>query len=366
MRILHVAPPWFAVPPQGYGGIEWIVAELADGMVDRGHDCVLLASGGSRTKAEFWTVFDEPPSEAIGSALMETVHCVRAYASRDGFDVIHDHSGAVGPALGAFTDGPPVVHTLHGPWSPELTQLYRSLPSRLHLVAISEDQRSRASAGVTVDAVVPNAVPLESFPFRPERRDGDGRLLFVGRSTPDKGPEVAVEVARRLRRPLTMVVKADEPPEQRHWRDRVEPLLDGADVEIVSGVSAARKAALMADADALLFPIRWEEPFGLVMVEAMACGTPVVAFANGASGEVVEHGTTGFLVEEGDVEAFCAAVSRVDTIEPAACRSRVQARYAKDRMIDGYEAVYQRLVTSPGHGHPGVVDRFAAHEGSPG
>lgn len=344
MRIMQMAPPWFTVPPEGYGGIEWIVSELTDRLVERGHDVTLLASGGSQTSARLRTVFDQPPSKLLGSPQVEIVHCVAGYRERDEFEIIHDHSGIIGPAIGSFVDGPPVVHTLHGPWRSEMTRLYTALPPRLHLVAISHDQRSRAPKGLPIQGIVPNGTPVDHYPLRPERRGTDGYLVFIGRASPEKGLDVAVTVARRMGRPLKMLVKINEPEEEAYWRNSVAPLIGGADVEVLNEVRTEDKARLLAGADALIFPIQWAEPFGLVMTEAMACGTPVVAHANGAASEVVADGETGFVVEEGDLQAFCAAVNRVGEIDPRACRARVEEHFSVARMVDGYEQVYRDVL----------------------
>ena len=177
MRILEIAPPWFSIPPAGYGGIEWIVALLADGLVEAGHDVTLLASGGSVTLARLEPVYDAPPSLRIGDPWYETRHVVAGYLRRHDFDLVHDHTGTVGPALGALLDGPPVVNTLHGPWTEEVGALHALLAPRLHLVAISHDQARRAPAEVTVSGVVPNGIPIDSFPVRRERRGANGYLI---------------------------------------------------------------------------------------------------------------------------------------------------------------------------------------------
>lgn len=354
MRILQIAPPWFTVPPVGYGGIEQVVAVLADGLVDAGHDVTLLASGGSTSKAEILSVFAEPPSADLGSTLHELTHVMAGYARRCDFDVIHDHAGFAGAALGSFLDGPPVVHTLHGPWTPTVQAFFRGATG-LHLVGISHDQRSRAPVGVPVPDVVHNGICLQDHPFRAEA-DPDGHLAFVGRANAEKGPEVAVRVAGRTGRHLKMAVKINEPAEQRYWDTVVAPLLVGADVEVVRNGTKQDAIEVMAGATATLFPISWPEPFGLVMVESMALGTPIVGYAAGSSTEVVDSGRTGFLVPPGDVEGLCAALDAASGLERSACRAHVAERFSTPAMVAGYEAVYRRLV---GRSAPVVLRRGA-------
>jgi glycosyltransferase involved in cell wall biosynthesis len=343
MRILQIAPPWFTVPPVGYGGIEQIVALLADGLVDAGHDVTLLASGGSASKAEVVSVFAEPPSADLGSTVHELTHVMAGFVRRHEFDVIHDHSGFGGAALGSLADGPPIVHTLHGPWTPTVQTFFRRAAEGLHLVGISHDQRSRAPRGVTVPDVVHNGISLDEHPFR-IAADPDGHLAFVGRANAEKGPEVAVRVARRTGRHLKMAVKVNEPPEQRYWDTVVAPLLVGADVEVVRNGTKQDAIDVMSGATATLFPISWPEPFGLVMVESMAVGTPVVGYAAGSSTEVVDHGRTGFLVPSGDVTGLCAALDAASALDRAACRAHVAERFSAAAMVAGYEGVFRRLV----------------------
>lgn len=339
MRILVVAPPWLPVPPRGYGGTEWIVAMLADGLVARGHQVTLVCAGGSATRAERRIVFDPAPSERFADRGVEAVHAVEAYAGCERFDVVSDHSGPVGAAVAAHA-GRPVVHTLHGAWTADARRLYRAIGGRLHLVAISHDQAARAPVGVPVADVVHNAVPLEQLPYR--RAKEPGLLAFVGRACPEKGPEVAIEVARRLGRRLVMCCKISEPEERRYWSDVVAPQLRHVDVEVRDRASREETVAVMGRAAAVLCPIRWPEPFGLVMAEANACGTPVVAFRSGAAPEVVADGVTGRLVRPGDLDAFTAAVETVDELDPAACRAHVAARFTPERLVDGYEPILLR------------------------
>lgn len=342
MRILQIAPPWFTVPPVGYGGIERVVAALCDGLVDAGHDVTLLASGGSTSKAEVVSVFDTPPSSELGSTSHELTHVVAGYHRRHEFDVIHDHAGFTGAAFGALLDGPPVVHTLHGPWTPEVAAFHRQIGDGLHRVAISHDQRSRAPDDVRVAHVVHNGLSLTDHPFR-ATADADRHLAFVGRANREKGPEVAVRIARAAGRHLKMAVKINEPPEQDYWDTIVAPLLVGADVEVVRNGTKQDAIDVMSGAEATLFPIAWPEPFGLVMIESMAVGTPVIAYTGGASVEVIVPGRTGYLLPTGDLEGMVAAVATVGQLDRAACRAHVQRRFSSEAMVSGYETVFSAL-----------------------
>ena len=343
MRILQVAPPWLTVPPSRYGGIEWVVSGLADGLVDAGHEVTLLASGGSSTRAELETVFDEPPFERLGDARIEAIQALAAYRQRSDFDIIHDHTAAVGPALAALAAGPPVVHTLHHVWIDEQIRLARLVSPPVLLVAISHDQAARSPNDVPIAAVVHNGIPVDRYPFTPDK---DDYLLFVGRSNRDKGPAVAIEVARRLGRQLVIAMKINESSEREYWEDVLRPLI-GSDpaVDVVPNPQHDNKAELMARAAALVVPIRWPEPFGLVMPEANACGTPVVAFDIGAAREVIAHGKTGFVVPPGDLDGFCAAVEHTKDLLPHDCRTHVVRQFSVQRMVADYERVYEDATT---------------------
>jgi glycosyltransferase involved in cell wall biosynthesis len=336
MRIAQIAPPWFAVPPSGYGGIEWVVALLADGLAERGHDVTLYASGGSETKARLVSYFDEPPGGAhLGETWYDVMHAARAYLDAHAFDVIHDHSGMIGPVIGMHT-GVPVVHTLHGPFVEKSEAFYRLLDGRVHLVAISEAQRAFCP-DLTYAGTVYNGIDLARFPFRKEK---DDFLLFLGRINREKGPELAVDVAKRTGKRLVMAVKKSEAFEQEYWENVVAPRLTG-DEEIIGEITAEEKAELLGRASAVLFPIQWPEPFGLVMAEANACGTPVIAMRNGASPEVIADGVSGFLVDT--LDEMCERVARIAEIDPHACRRHVEQNFSADRMVEGYERIYESL-----------------------
>jgi len=337
MRIAQLAPPWFAVPPERYGGIEWVVALLADGLADRGHDTTLYASAGSITRAKLITVFDEPPGgEYIGDPWYDTVQAVTAYQAASSYDLVHDHSGMVGPAIGSFVDVP-VVHTLHGPFTDKAKRIYQLLSGHIWYVAISEAQRAFCP-DLSYAGTVHNGIDVDRYPFRKEKEDF---LLFLGRVNQEKGPELAVEVAHRTGRKLVMAVKMAEQFEKDYWRDVVEPMLDGSE-EIIGEITVDEKADLLARAAAVLFPIQWPEPFGLVMTEAMATGTPVIAFAYGAAPEVIVHGKTGFLVNT--LDEMCDATERVGEIQAEDCRAHVEAHFSADAMVEGYVRCFERVL----------------------
>jgi glycosyltransferase involved in cell wall biosynthesis len=318
------------------------VASLADGLVEAGHEVTLLASGGSVTKAHLESVYDVPPSLHLGNPWYEATHVLAGYTAPGRFDVIHDHTGAIGPAIAAGSaDRPPVVNTLHGAWTSANTGLYRAISDRVALTAISHDQAARTPRGIELAGVVHNGVPVERYPYRSAK---DDFLLFVGRASADKGPEVAIEIAGRVGLPLVMAIKVNEPLEVEYYETMIEPALNGADVDVRTGVGHDEKVALLGAARAVLVPIRWDEPFGLVMAEAMACGTPVVAYRRGAAPEIVQDGVTGALIEPGDLGAFVSATRDIDRIDPAACRARIEAELSADRMVEHYVDLYGRLV----------------------
>ena len=339
MRIAEIAPVWVSVPPPTYGGIELVVSLVADGLVDRGHDVTLFANGGSRTRGTLVSPIAKSPALAdMGLGITDDIiHTLTAYLHAGEFDVIHDHSG-FGPALGALLDGnPPVVRTLHGPWSDEARRFHAALAGRVHLVAISESQRS-LNADLPYAGVVHNGIDLGVYPFREDKEDF---LLFLGRCNPEKGPEVAVDVARRAGKHLKMVVKRAEPAEVRYWERMVEPRLTG-DEDISFDVTHEGKVDLLARAQGTLCTIQWPEPFGLVMIESMACGTPVIVPPMGAAPELVVDGETGFLCSE--VDEMVEAVGRLDKISPEACRARVADNFTAEVMVTGYEKVFQQVL----------------------
>lgn len=337
LRIGMVAPPWFALPPSAYGGIESMVAGLVDGLVARGHHVTLIGSGAHRTAAQrFHAVFPVPPSERLGEPVPEVLHAAVAAALLEGeaLDLVHDHTLA-GPLLARGRTIPTVV-TAHGPVVGEPGDCLVALGTTIDVVAISSAQR-RSRPEVNWLSTVHNGVEVASFPLG----EGDGGyLLFLGRFNPDKGAHLAIEVARATGRRLLLAGKLNEPAEKAYFSEAIAPRL-GRGIEYVGEADAVTKRELLAGAEALLFPICWDEPFGLVMVEAMACGTPVVALRRGSVPEIVVHGETGLVVD--DPAQLVEAVTKVEAIDRRRCRARAE-EFDTARMVEGYEAAYRAVV----------------------
>ena len=344
LRIAVLAPPWFAVPPTGYGGIEWVVSLLADGLVEAGHDVTLFASGDSHTRAKLASVYDVAPSGHIGRSSWELRHVLSCYERYDEFDVINDHSG---PSSAAIAGGvpTPVLHTVHGPLDGEPGAIYESLhkvaPS-VGLISISLNQR-RPKPHLNWAANCPNALDLSLYPCKPHRGE---YLLFLGRMSPDKGAHRAIAVAMHMEVPLKIAGKCREPAEVEYFNEFVAPHLGEAHrIEYLGEVNHGEKVELLQDARATLFPIEWEEPFGLVMIESMACGTPVVATRWGAVPEVIEHGRSGIIVD--DFRIMPVAVEEADAIDPLECRRYVEERFVPERMVEDYLRAYRTAVEQP-------------------
>ena len=338
MRVALLAPVWFPVPPTGYGGIEWVVSLLADGLVEAGHDVTLFASGDSRTRAKLDAVFPEAPSDKLGWSWIDLRHAVNCFVRAGDFDIVNDHSGPTAATIGGLASTP-VVHTVHGPLDEISLANYRALSMlapRVGIVSISLNQR-RPAPDLPWVGNVPNALDIDAYPFHEQRGE---YLLYLGRLSPDKGAHRAIEVAREVGLPIKLAGKKRELAEQAYFDERVRPLL-GDDAEYLGETSHVTKVALLQNARATLFPIDWEEPFGLVMIESMACGTPVIATRRGAVSEVVAHDRSGIVVD--DVREMPAAVAAADRLEPRECRRYVEEQFSAERMVADYVAVYERV-----------------------
>jgi glycosyltransferase involved in cell wall biosynthesis len=332
-----LAPPWVPVPPPAYGGTELVVGQLACELDRLGHRVTLFATRDSTCRVpKAAALSDAAPAERIGQSVVELNHVMAGYEALAGCDIVHDHT-LVGPAWAAARGRDRVVTTCHGPLDGDLHGIYLRYGKLLPLVAISADQAARAP-DIAVDRVIHHGICPDEYP--PGEGDG-GYLLFLGRMTPEKGAREAALTARAAGVPLLLAAKKRERAECEYFAAEVAPLL-GGDVEYVGEADHERKLELLRGARALLNPICWPEPFGLVMLEALACGTPVLSHPVGAAPEIVTHGVTGFLCP--DRAALVAAVHRVSELDRAACRREVAERFCTTRMVAEHLALYEDLI----------------------
>jgi glycosyltransferase involved in cell wall biosynthesis len=330
-----VVPPWFEVPPEGYGGLEMITAALIDGLVDRGHEVTLFGAGNRTvTKARFVSTTGELQAPRLGEPMPGLLHIARVnrlIRDRD-FDVVHDHT-TEGP-LTAPGRAVPTVVTVHGPATGEYGDYLEALGSTVDLVAISESQR-RQSPELAWTATVHNALASNEIEGGPPTPDGP--VLWLARFTPDKGPDLAVQACRAAGVPLVLAGKANEDDEVRYLDEEIRPLLDGR-VDLVLNPDRPTTRRLLREVRCLIMPIRWPEPFGMVMIEAMAAGTPVVGLREGAVPELVRDGVTGWLAD--DPGQLPDLLCRVGELDPAACVQDVRDRFSAPVMARRYEQVY--------------------------
>ena len=340
MRIGLIAPPWVPVPPPGYGGTELVIDTLARGLSDLGHDVELYTVGSSTCPVTRLSSFDAAP-EPMGTSVEEAAHVLGAYDALRGVDVIHDHT-VLGPLLaaGAASATAPVVATHHGVFTPECRRIFSAAAVNAAVVAISRSQAATAGP-VPIAAVIHHGIDVDAQ--RMGAGEG-GHVMFLGRMSPDKGVHRAVRVAHAAGRSIVVAAKMREEPERDYFHSMVRPLLGADDVLLIEPAPAERNE-LLATAVALIDPISWSEPFGLVMVEALAAGTPVLAFPNGAAPEIVDHGITGFLcADEADM---IAALGRIDSIDRHACRRVAVDRFSMHRMALDHLGLYRRLAARP-------------------
>ena len=351
LRIALIAPPMLPVPPPTYAGTERVVAALADELIQRGHDVTLYAPGDSTFRGRLVS----SPDQSLWSAGYHgdvssfiNVTLAKAWADAGEFDIIHSHVETLG-FLFARHSPVPVVTTLHGRLDvsgiPELIEEFDEIP----LVAISESQR-RWSPEANWVATVHHGLPLERMPFGPTP---GSYLAFVGRITPEKGIAECIQVAREVGMPLRIAAKVYDDEEKQHFADVVEPAL-GEDVEFLGELGAPDRDALYAGAAATLMLGAWPEPFGLVAIESMATGTPVIARRAGALTETIEHGTSGFLVDDGTEASLAIRFAR--ELDRAGVRASALRRFSPGRMADGYEAAYARVLSQAGRGAPKRIE----------
>lgn len=339
VRIGIVAPPWAPVPPTLYGGTEVVVDLLARGFQAAGHDVVLFTTGDSDCPVPRQWALEHSVGDRIGATDVELHHVLLAYEALDDCDVVHDHTIA-GPMLAPRHAGQPVVTTSHLPFEGGLLDVYLRMPHDVRIVAISEAQR-RPVPQLPVAGVIHHGIDAAGFPYRDR---SDDYCLFLGRMAADKGVTTAIGAARKAGVPLVLAGKMRSPSELAYFEQQVQPLL-GDEVVYHGEVAHPDKLELLRSARALLFPIGWNEPFGMVMLEAMACGTPVLATPFGAVPEVVQDGVTGFLCR--DETQMAEAIGRVETLSRRAGRDAVEGYFSAERMVMDYLALFE-LVASAG------------------
>ncbi|ARV60874.1 glycosyl transferase [Nostocales cyanobacterium HT-58-2] len=340
MRIAQVAPLWERVPPPAYGGIELVVGLLTDELVKRGHEVTLFASGDSITSAKLESV--HPRALRLDStvkeySVYEMLHLGRVYEQAEEFDIIHSHMGFSALTYANLVKTP-TVHTLHGIFTPDNEKMFKHAKHQPY-VSISDAQREER-LGLNCVATVYNGIDVSSYKFYPQPEESP-YLAFLGRISPEKGTHLAIEIAKKAGWRLKMAGKVDV-VDVEYFESEIKPLIDGKQIEYLGEANHEQKNALMGGAIATLFPITWREPFGLVMVESMASGTPVIAMSLGSTKEVIAHGKTGFLCNS--VEECVSAVSKVAELDRSVCRDYVWNNFSVQKMTDGYEAVYRKLL----------------------
>ena len=350
MRIALIASPWVPVPPPAYGGSEAVIDGLARGFQAAGHEVLLCTTGDSTCPVPRQWVLDHAAGFATGAVVPEIRHLISAYEAVKGFDLVHDHTVA-GPVLAERFPELPVVTTNHGPFSAELRDIFTAISPRVPIVAVSHAQAAMAEE-VPVARVIHHGVDADRFPVG--KGDG-GYVVFLGRMVPEKGAREAILAARSAGVPIRLAAKMREPAERRYFDERIRPLL-GEGVECLGEVGGVRKLELLAGARALVNPIRWPEPFGMVMIEAMACGTPVLTYPSGAAPEIVEHGATGMLCA--DIDGLAQAIDDAGSLDRGACREAVERRFSVERMADEHLDLFEEILSS--RGDPAPASRLSA------
>jgi glycosyltransferase involved in cell wall biosynthesis len=349
MKIAMVVPPWIKIPPKGYGGIEVLVSLLTDGLVEKGHEVGLFSVGTTETKGNLFSVFDDemihylnkPTSSFLNVA---AAHTLTSYMEieKGGYDIIHDHTWKEGLLCAQFIDIP-VVHTLHSPIDGENKDFYKIFTKyksdQIHFVSISDFQQ-RCLPGLNYSRTIYNGLLIDKYPFVEKK---DDFFFFIGRFNPEKAPHLACEIAKRLDLNLILAGKVNEQDEKDYFNEYIEPYLSSK-IKFIGEVDhwSKEKMDLFSKGRGYLYPIQWDEPFGITMAEAMACGTPVLTLKRGSTPEVVEDGVTGFVEE--DLDGIVESMKQIDQIDPKKCRERVQRLFTAEVMTDNYEEVFKSII----------------------
>jgi glycosyltransferase involved in cell wall biosynthesis len=362
MRIAQIAPPWIPIPPKNYGGTESVIYNLVEALVAQGHDVTLFAPGDAKTSAELVSFF---PNSLLGKKgdwgmhlkafyhLQKSFEQVKAHK----FDIVHTHLSSntdlyLFPLSASLTI--PHVTTLHsnfpfdrqGPENKvgDADRYYMDWASCLPLVAISKSARDRENLPLHFVGVVYNGIDMSQYP--PPGKKREDYLVWLGRFVPEKGPHLAIEAAKQTGAPLILAGTIDRylKTAVTYFHEQIEPQIDNKQIKYIGPVNVKRKVSLLRRAHAFLNPIEWEEPFGMVMVEAMALGCPVISFARGAAPEIVEDGKTGFLVQ--DLDEMVQSLPKIDEIEREETRLYVERNFSAKVMAEKYVQVYKKVIRS--------------------
>lgn len=337
MRIAQVAPLWIPIPPYTYGGTELVVSWLCDELVRRGHEVTLFATEDAKTSANLVPVWPK----ALWRAKLKAPHAVfsllyeKLISLQDQFDVIHDHCEFYTAPFSKFLK-PKIITTLHHPLTEETIILYKKFPN-INFVAISENQR-KSGPGINIVKTIHHGLPLERYRLNLKPKD---YLLWLSKIAPEKGVAEAIDIAKLSGENL--IISGNILPEYGdYFNFRIRPLVDGKKIQFVGASDFGKKIELIKNAKAFIFPVKRPEPFGLVVIEAMACGTPVIAFKSGATPELIKDKKTGFIVNS--IEEGCQAVKKIETISRADCREHVNENFNLKRMVNRYEKLFKKIL----------------------
>lgn len=339
MRIAQVTPLWLEVPPRTYGGTEYIISLLTEELIRKGHEVTLFATSDSQTKAKLVPVWPKglfrDTNVADASAVCGLLY--KELLDRQGdFDIIHDHGQSYGVPFSKFLK-PPIVNTIHNIFTEEEIILYKKFPN-INYVAISSNHK-KSGHGVNIAKTIYHGIPIEKYKFNLKPKD---YLLWLSNIAPDKGLAEAIEIAKMAGEKL-IISGTIFPKNADYFEYRIKPLIDGKQVKFIGASNLKKKNELFKDAKAFLFPIfKRREPFGLVVIEAMACGTPVIAAASGAMPELIENRKTGFLVK--NKEEALSALKRINSISREYCRQYIENNFSLRRMVNRYERLYKKIL----------------------
>lgn len=338
MRVAIIAPLWERIPPEGYGGIEIYIYDLVEGLIKKGIDVTLFASKDSQTKAHLEPICPRglrtdylvKNPQAYYSLMMG-----RVFSKADKFDIIHNHTDHNALPYSQFIDVPMVTH-LHGPFVPERVKVYKEY-NNTYFISISKNQQQQQPK-LNYVANIYHGIPVEKFEFNDKPGD---HLVWLGRISPQKDTRGAIEVARRTGRKLILAGKIDKVDEE-YYEEEVRPYIDGEQIHYIGELGFADKIGFLKDAWCMLMPLTWQEPFGLVMIEALACGTPVIASNMGSVPEIIQDGKTGFIVSS--ISQMIKKVDEISKISRRACRKYVEKNFTQEKMISEHIKAYKEVI----------------------